>query len=288
MSRQIPSFAASFLAVGVAAAALPAHAAADAATQRALGQISRFPTRTLAGADDRFAARDVVVDADGTEHVRLDRWHKGLRVIGGDLVVHSNNGGTLRGVSKTLDRQILVDGPVALGAPAAMSAALATHAGLAATGAAEEVVYARGVAPERAYEVSLGGQRTDGTPIELHVVVSRVDGRILDRWDGIETVATNTTGTGFLSGAVALTTDSVTKSTTVKGKTTTTTSWLLRDPSRGSQYAVNMANSTTGGAVFSSATNLWGNGSLSNVETVAVDAQYGAARTWDYFKATFG
>jgi hypothetical protein len=35
--------------------------------------------------DDAFAVRDVIVDADGTEHVRFDRSFRGLPVIGGDV-----------------------------------------------------------------------------------------------------------------------------------------------------------------------------------------------------------
>ena len=40
----------------------------------------------------RLHARDVIVDRDGTEHVRFNRTYKGLPVIGGDLVVHSKAG----------------------------------------------------------------------------------------------------------------------------------------------------------------------------------------------------
>jgi Zn-dependent metalloprotease len=34
----------------------------------------------------------VILDKDGTEHVRFDRFHQGLHVIGGDVVVHSKAG----------------------------------------------------------------------------------------------------------------------------------------------------------------------------------------------------
>ena len=37
--------------------------------------------------DEKLVVRDVVVDADGTQHVRYDRTYKGLRVLGGDFVV---------------------------------------------------------------------------------------------------------------------------------------------------------------------------------------------------------
>ena len=41
---------------------------------------------------DTFSATDVIVDRDGTEHVRMQRSWRGLPVIGGDVVVHSRNG----------------------------------------------------------------------------------------------------------------------------------------------------------------------------------------------------
>ena len=69
-------------------------AAADNATvaTRALGVIHNNPVPTRLSAYDGFTARDVIVDRNGTEHVRFDRTYKGLPVIGGDLVVHSKAG----------------------------------------------------------------------------------------------------------------------------------------------------------------------------------------------------
>ena len=45
---------------------------------------------------------DTIVDRDGTTHVRMDRRYQGLRVVGGDLVVHTAPSGSLEGVSQTL------------------------------------------------------------------------------------------------------------------------------------------------------------------------------------------
>ena len=52
-------------------------------------------------AADSFAANDVIVDRDGTEHVRMNRTYAGLPVVGGDIVVHSRDGQVL-GVSHTM------------------------------------------------------------------------------------------------------------------------------------------------------------------------------------------
>ena len=42
------------------------------------------------------------------------------------------------------------------------------------------------------------------------------------------------------------------------------------------------------GTLFTDADNAWGDGALANRQTVAVDAQYGTAMTWDYYKNVHG
>lgn len=50
---------------------------------------------------DAFVVRDVIVDPDGSSHVRMDRTVGGLRVLGGDVVVHQNRDGGWKGASLT-------------------------------------------------------------------------------------------------------------------------------------------------------------------------------------------
>ena len=67
------------------------------------------------------------------------------------------------------------------------------------------------------------------------------------------------------------------------------TSYEMRDPTRGGGYVTNMAMKTSGnGTVFTDSDNAWGNGLTSNSQTVAVDAQFGIAKTWDYFLTVHG
>ena len=93
------------IASGLALAAIPAEAAGNlksAAVNRAnvlLGTNGGSAIRAAQG--DVFAAREAIVDADGTEHVRFQRSYRGLPVIGGDFVMHSRNG-QLRNVSQSL------------------------------------------------------------------------------------------------------------------------------------------------------------------------------------------
>jgi len=248
----------------------------DDAIARALSQVSAHAQRTLHGAGHTYSVRDVVLDADGTSHVRLDRFHNGRRVIGGDLVVHSGRGGGFVSASHTLAREPRADEPARIGPADALRSALASHAGYQAAGA-ELVVYARGDRPQLAYDVQLRGALPDGTPSELHVIVDAQRATVLERWDDIHTASANGVGKSFFSGTVALTTNSVTGG------------FELRDPSRGRQYTVNMKNKQGGsGAIFTDIDNSWGNFALSDTATVGVDAQYGTAVTWDYFRNVHG
>ncbi len=56
----------------------------------------------------RFVARETITDADGSTHVRFDRTLDGLRVVGGDLVVHSDASDAWAGVSQTLTAPLTV------------------------------------------------------------------------------------------------------------------------------------------------------------------------------------
>jgi Zn-dependent metalloprotease len=249
---------------------------AAAAEARARAHLTGQSARLFSDAQQSFAARDVIIDANGTEHVRFDRSFKGLRVIGGDLVVHSHASGKFLGNSQTLKKAIKVSTRHTVSADQARAAALAVQAG-STDGVAEKVVYARGDKPALAWDVLVTGEQTDGTPIEMHVIVDAHSATVLDAWNDIHTTAANGTGKSFFSGNVALTTDKV------------SSTYYLRDPSRGNTYTTNMKNGTGGnGTVFTDADNVWGNNLLSSTVTIGVDAQYGTAVTWDYYKNVHG
>jgi Zn-dependent metalloprotease len=250
----------------------PGPESSDGPAGRALSSLRIQPGLALADIDHEFEARDVVVDLDGREHVRLDRRYKGLRVIGGDVVVHGRVDGSVDGVSKTLERLISLDvEPDLLEHEAIAIAQSEQKAKPSGAAKAELVVYARGAEHALAYEVVVLGEKSDGTPSELHVIVDALLGDVLERWEGIEEAAAAGTGKGFFSGTVALTTNSV------------TAGYELRDPSRGGQYTINMRNRQNGGVIFTDADNTWGDSTLADIATVGVDAQYGTAVTWDYY-----
>ncbi|HMW23809.1 MAG TPA: M4 family metallopeptidase [Burkholderiaceae bacterium] len=257
-------------------------AGSDGATRRlqaegrARSNISAFPGHSLHGAGQSYALRDVIVDDDGVEHVRFDRHYQGLRVVGGELVVHQARGGSLREVSRTMERLPMLATRATLTPASATTMALLAHPGEPGQAAPELLVHARGDQPTLAYDVRVYADQPDGTPSEKHVIVDAHRGTVIDAWDDVHTASAAGTGKSYFNGVVALITNSLTGG------------YELRDPSRGGQYTINMRNRTSGGSVFTDADNVWGNGALSDTATVGVDAQYGTAVTWDYFKAVHG
>ncbi|NWF25098.1 M4 family metallopeptidase [Streptomyces sp. PKU-EA00015] len=226
------------------------------------------------GDKERLVVRDVVKDADGTVHTRYERTYAGLPVLGGDLVVHEKKNGK-RSVTKATAARISVTGTDAkVSASAAEKSALkAAAAGdtdeVAAEGAPRKVVWAASGKPVLAWETVVTGVQHDGTPSERHVVTDATTGAELFSY---ETVHTGT-GTGDYNGTVPLT-------TTPNGST-----FDLKDGQRGGHRTFDLNGGTSGtGTLFNDADDVWGGGR----QNAAVDAHYGAAVTWDYYKNVHG
>lgn len=268
MFKLLPLIGAISVACHTAHAADPKHPAAG----RALDLIKSQRMAVRASAHDRYITRDVVVDADGTEHVRFDRTYLGLPVIGGDLVVHSK-GGRYKSASITQGAPLNLAIDPKLKADDATVAAGAEF-GADFLGAPEStlVVYARGRgAPRLAWQVRLHNQRADMT-----YIVDALNGRILERWSNLHTAAVTGTARTLYSGDVPLVTNSVAGG------------YEMRDPSRGGISTIDGSNSRTGGQVYKDSDNVWGNYAISDKATAASDAQYGASVTWDYYKSVHG
>jgi len=259
-----------FVAMTAVVSAAPDNPVAIA---RAQAHARQNAAATFFGPGQALVATDTLTDADGTEHVRFARTYRGLRVVGGDLVVHGSSAGAFLGVSQTLSTVLDVSTNASLTSQGAVRRALAEFLGRPASSRAELIVYAREV-PALAYEVVIDGEQDDQSPTELHVIVDAASAAVLDSWDGVQTA--DGSGNGFFSGVVPLAT------TPISG------GFSLKDPTRGNQYTVDMKNKQGGnGALFTDADNSWGDGTLGNRQSVGVDAQYGTAMTWDYYKARF-
>ncbi|HJD83256.1 M4 family metallopeptidase [Kitasatospora aureofaciens] len=264
--------------IAQAAPDAPAAVASQQASRAALIASANQQTASLAQAlgldgKEQLVTKDVVQDANGGRHLRYERTYAGLPVLGGDLIVHQDASGATKSVTKASEASLAgVDTTPALAAPKAQEAALAAEQG-SVDGAPRLVVWAADGTPKLAYETVIDGRESDGTPSKLHVVTDAKTGAVLSKADGIK----RGSGTGVFVGNVPLT-------TTQSGST-----YSLKDATRGGQYTTDMKNGTSGnGTLFSKSSDTWGNGQASNRESAAVDAQYGAAVTWDFYKNTFG
>ncbi|MFK0157122.1 M4 family metallopeptidase [Streptomyces sp. NPDC090493] len=272
---------------------------------------------TGVGAGDELRPQDVMIDPEGARHVRFVRTHRGMPVLGGDLVVHLSRRLAYTGVTRAADHGV---GPAAT--EAKLTARQAEEKAAAAAdgdaGPARLVVDARDGAAALAYQVSVDGANGSST-----VVVDALTGkvrsntpdsdeflspRLLDtlRRHGETLDPATGTGrqTGVLAGASASAAARYPATAHGSGRslfvgkvplTTTQTarkSFLLKDPTRyGTETRDAKGKETESfgqGTRFTSTTDSWGNGTTSSRGSAAADAQYGITETLDFYRKTFG
>jgi len=261
------------LALGAAAATFAAGAPAASALPGAIPAGASPDRQALKlGADDKLVQRSVVTDPDGTTHTRYDRTWKGLRVVGGDLVVEKEKGGRIEDVHFNNGRSVAAattTPTVTKTTAVAKGQQRSKAAGEKSTG--ELVVWASTGSPRLAYDVLTTGTLADQTPSRLHTIVDAESGAVISSYDEV----VKGTGNSQYSGSVTL-------NTTLNGST-----WQLRD-TRGN-YTTDLNGATSGtGTQFTDADNVWGNGSTTSRQTAGVDAQYGAEKTYAYYSSVLG
>ncbi|MFJ5116252.1 M4 family metallopeptidase [Kitasatospora sp. NPDC088548] len=274
------------------APALQAQAARQHAAMIALanGQAGPLAKALALGGQEKLVAKDAVVDADGTRHLRFERTFAGLPVLGGDLVVHQKADGSVKKVDKAVSARISLPSltpriPVDQAAAQATGAIRAT-VGITGdadespltqvhrTGTPELVVWASDGKPRLAYRTVVEGVRANRTPSRQLLVTDATTGQVLSSHEQVQTVSGP--GNGVFVGSVQL-------NTVQSGG-----QYRLQDDTRGGQSTSDMNNGTAGnGSLFANPTNSWGDGTVSNRESAAVDAQFGAATTWDFYKSAF-
>ena len=264
-----------------------------AVADSALKALDGRPRLARAAVEQEFQVTDTMVDADGSTHVRMDRTYRGLPVIGGDLVVHQDAASRLESVSQTLRAPLSLKAKPGVRGKQAQSRAVrptkltSPVKNLRAADVAPRlVVDAYGVKPRLAWEVKTLGRQADGTPSRLSTYVNARNGKVLRRVEGIHTA--DGEGNSLYSGTVPI-------SVTQSGG-----SFTLTDAAHGNARTTDMQNRTdsafctifgfgcSNGVAYTSADNSFGNGSNANRESAAVDAHYGGAVTFDYFKQVLG
>src|SRR6478609_2775241 len=115
------------------------------------------------------------------------------------------------------------------------------------------------------------GIKADQTPTKLHTIVDANTGKTLTSWDDIK----EGTGNGIFVGTVTLATSG------------SAGSYTMQDTH--GNYTTDLNQATSGnGTTFTDADDVWGTGSQSNRQSAAVDAHYGAGKTYDYYNTQLG
>ncbi|NUR15401.1 MAG: M4 family metallopeptidase [Dermatophilaceae bacterium] len=264
--------------------AIPAGAAASAGRDKAPAPESQSlkateQSRAASSASalglakgEKLVVKSVIADANGATSVRYERTLDGLRVIGGDLVTHKDASGSVKSVTWNLRKNVT---PATMTPTVSKSAA--HQAGLAASKANKEtasagelVVFQSATGPKLAYEVITEGIKPDQTPTRLHTIVDATSGATLTSWDDVK----HGTGNGIFVGSVTL-------------ATTAGTPYTMKDTH--GNYTTDLNQATTGtGTTFTDSDDVWGNGLQSNRQSAAVDAHYGAGKTYDYYNTQLG
>ncbi len=257
-------------------------------------------------ASNDFTARSVHQDESGEAHIRMDQSYQGVKVFGGEAILHMREG-AVRDVTDALVRGLRLNPTPTVEATEALAAA---HQALAPKGAyastpTAELVFAN-IEREVPIRINRLGEESTRTISRMALVyhvhtelengtqetrhtdffVDAHSGEILESWDSLHTAAAIGSGNSQYSGTVSLNTNS------------TGTGYELYDTTRGSgvrTYNLNHATSGTG-TLYTDADNTWGDGAnyvegssttAANGQTAGVDAHFGVQTTWDMYKNVF-
>jgi Zn-dependent metalloprotease len=281
--RTIAAASAALLSSGVlACVASPAQAVTPnrsvdpSPVARAQDALRSHPGAVQASSGDSYTIYRSKVDTNGAAHVRYSRTYHGLRVYGGDFVIHTAPDGSFLGSSSGLLAPLTLATSAKVGSADAAKTAKAKFSGkVTSVGKPELFVDASTGQGRLAWETVVDGWAPDGqTPSKLHVITDATTGAYIGAHDEIETVTG--TGNSIFSGTVSI-------DTTQSGST-----YTMVDPVRGNNSTCDMRNGTSTCTNFTDADNTWGNGTNSDRASAGVDAHFGAAKTFDYYKNVHG
>lgn len=271
----------------------------DDATAAAREYIQENPAKVHGSSSDRYQVVDTITAKNGESHVRFHRTYRDLPVLGGGFVVHLTAAEKTNGLSPVQDKVITASTSPKIKKTDAAQRAQDAFSGKDDGKASNPilVIDAREGTPVLAWKTTVKGVQADGqTPSRQIVVTDANTGKVRSSTETILTpikigqptkqgslakpnqgAAATGTGQGIFVGAVSL-------STTLGGST-----YSLVDATHGAGRTCDLKNRTAGTCTtFAGSDNSWGTGLQSNRESAGVDAHYGAAKTFDYFKTKFG
>ncbi len=238
----------------------------DRAAQRAIGNV------------DEFQVQKVEIDDLKMAHMRVRQTVGGIPVWEGEAIVHLNQDGSLSTVTDDLKENISVNTEPNFSGKEAYNMAVDTYRGRAKLGGGEnqiEMFIYRGETRDHlVYRVETPRITGDAEPT---APVSFIDAHTGEKVFGYDNLQTGS-GSSLYSGTVTI-------DTSVVGST-----YYMEDLTRrmGTFNMNNTGNTSTGTggtqSRFTDTDDVWN----TTVQRAGVDAHYGAAKTYDYFKNVHG
>ena len=264
-----------------------------------------------------FVPQSVMQDSLGQTHIRLQQYHNGVRVWGGEIISHTNTQGQELPQTAAIQRNIQLETTPKLSTsevlalvkkdlasrfdfsheptielvvyPNTEKKVLAQRANIAATelNATDFVIETTGY--QLAYYVHTELEHPNDTR-HTDYLINANTGAIIEKWDSLQNENAIGTGKSQYSGTVNLNTNSISGG------------YELRDvtrPTQGSNAVYDLNHVTYGtGKIYTNPNNTWGDGAnfkedpepttSANGQTAAVDAAFGIQGTWDMYKNVFG
>ena len=266
-----------------------------------------------------FSMRNVLQDELGEAHIRLDQFVSGVKVFGGEAIIHMRDG-EVRDTTDAMVRGIQLNATPTLGTSEALAMA---HEAIAPKGpyASEptaELVFAeidrsgpakhlsvvvadevsgdsglafasRALPTRMALVYHVHTELENGTEETRHTdfFIDAHTGEVLKSWDTLHTTAATGSGKSQYSGTQSISTNTV------------TSGYEMSDKVRSMAFTTrNLNHATSGtGTIYTDADNTWGDSAnyvegssttAANGQTAAVDAHFGTMKTFDMYKNVFG
>lgn len=249
----------------------------EKAKQISLGVLRGKAAQRPIGNADEFQIQKVEIDDLGMAHTRVRQTFGGIPVWEGEAIVHLENDGELSTVTDELKESVVVNTQPNFSEKDAIRFADGVFRGKAkksGASTAELYIYRGEDRDHLVYRVET--PRIDGSD-ETAVPVVFIDAQTGDKVFEYDNLQTGT-GSSLYSGTVTI-------STTVSGST-----YYMEDTTRrmGTFNMNSTGNESTGTggtqSRFTDTNDVWD----STIQRAGVDAHYGAAKTYDYYKNVHG
>jgi Zn-dependent metalloprotease len=249
----------SAMAATSSAGATPADRSQDPTATAVAALVASKPAELLVSPHDVLFRVDTHEGTHGMRLFEYERTHRGLPVVGGDFVVATDAAGAV--VNLAVAQEVVIDvQPTPAVSPVTALATARGEVALARAATAPRLAVLAWDVPRLVWEVEVDGADADGIPTAPVVYVDASSGEVTESYDRVQ----NAVGHGFYNGTVDIETSG------------SGTSFSMLDPTR-----PGIRCGGQNGATFTNSTNVWGNGSGTDLVTACVDVMYAVGQQWD-------